>query len=266
LRSSPGISLLVFLLTALTFIFSSCSAAGGDDKPVNIPAREIKQRVNSNSELIETLEASGNISFDSPEQSGSGWVEVKIRKPDTVLVKIEGPFGISIANALITRNDFIYYNAQENKAIIGPSSDINIGAILRIKVSFEDLICGLTGGFKFEEIPEDSSMAESENNLYLIRTGSNGSLRKFHIDPSSYSIINYNSYDQYNSPLVEVNYSNYNEESASGKKVNFPATIRIKNPEKKQSVYVDYVSREINKPGLSFRIKVPKSAKVVKWE
>ncbi len=266
MKSSRGVYILVLLIVSLTMIFSACSAAGGESEPLNIPAKEIKQRVNSNSELIETLEASGNISFDSPEQSGSGWLEVKIRKPDTVLVKIEGPFGISVANALITRNDFIYYNAQENKAIIGPSSDINIGAILRIKVSFDDLICGLTGGFKFDENPEDSSMAESENNLYLIRTGSNGGLRKFHVDPSNFAVIKYSSFDEYNSPQVEVNYSNYLEESVSGKKVNFPATIKIKNPEKKQSVYVDYVNREINKQGLNFKIKIPKSAKVTKWE
>lgn len=258
--------MLLLLTGALTSFFSSCSASGSDGEPVNIPAKDIKQRVNSNTELIETLEASGNISFDSPEQSASGWLEVRIKKPDSILVKIEGPFGISIANALITRNDFIYYNAQENKAIIGPSSDINIGAILRIKVSFDDLICGLTGGFSFEEIPDDSSMAESENSLYLIRTGSAGKLRKFHISPSNFAIIKYNSYDEYNSPQVEVDYSNYLEEYASGKKVNFPSTIKIKNPEKKQSVYVDYVNREINKSGLSFRIKVPKSAKVTKWE
>ncbi len=263
---SPRKYIYSLLILALTAVFSACTGSGSDGEVPSIPAKEIKQKVNSNSELIESLEASGNISFDSPEQSGSGWLEVKIKKPDTILVKIEGPFGISIANALITRHDFIYYNAQENKAITGPSSDINIGAILRIKVSFDDLICGLTGGFKFEESAEDSSMAQSENNMYVINSGTTIGLRKFHIDPSSYTIIRYNSFDENNSSQVEVNYSNYLEESASGKRVNFPATIKIKNPEKKQSVYVDYVNREINKSGLTFKIKIPKSAKVTKWE
>lgn len=36
------------------------------------------------------MEASGNIAFDFPEQSGQGWIEVKIKKPDTVYVKIQG--------------------------------------------------------------------------------------------------------------------------------------------------------------------------------
>lgn len=32
------------------------------------------------------------------------------------MLRFRVPFGISIANALITRYDFIYYNVQENKA------------------------------------------------------------------------------------------------------------------------------------------------------
>jgi hypothetical protein len=246
--------------------FSACSASGNETEVPDIPAKEIKQRINDNSELIETLEASGNIAFDSPEQSASGWIELRIKKPDTVLVKIEGPFGISIANALITRNDFIYYNAQENKAITGPSSDVNIGAILRIKVSFDDLICGLTGGFRFEDVQDDSSMVQKENNRYLIFSGLPGNIRKFQIDPSNYTIAKYYSLDENNASRVEVNYSNYTTESTSGKNVNFPGSIKIKNPRKKQSVYVDYINREINKRGLSFKIKIPKSAKVTKWE
>lgn len=254
---------IIFLFPAIFIL--ACSGSVGDGELEKIPLREIKERVNRNSGLIETLEASGNISFDSPEQSGTGWLEIKIRKPDTVYVKIEGPFGISIANALITRNDFIYYNAQENKAITGPSSDINIGAILRIKVSFDELINGFTAGFSFKESPEDSSGADSENNMYVLQLNVDNLKQKYFVEPSKYTIQKYGSYDNNNSSLVEVNYSNYTEESVADKSVNFPTTIKIKNPSKKQSVYVDYINKEINKKDLSFKIKIPKSAKVIKW-
>lgn len=249
-----------------TAMLTACSGSKSEGELDMVPVKEIKQRVNSNSNLIETLEASGNISFDSPEQSGTGWIEVKIKKPDTVYVKIEGPFGISIANALITRSDFIYYNAQDNKAITGPSSDINIGAILRIKVSFDELINGFTGGFLLPEDALDSVNAESENNLYVIRLNNSVSRQKYFIEPVNYSIKKYNSYDDNNKSLVEVNYDNYNEESVSGKYVHFPANIKIKNPSKSQTVYVDYVNKEINKKDIVFKMKIPKSAKIIKWE
>jgi hypothetical protein len=244
----------------------SCSGSKITGEPEKIDVRSLKERINQNSSIIETLEASGNISFDSPEQTGSGWIELKIKKPDTVFVKIGGPFGISIANALITRSGFIYYNAQENKAITGPSSDINIGAILRIKLSFDELINGFTAGFKFDERPDDTLNADSENSLYVLNVSSPAGKQKYLIEPLKYTIKKYDYTNNDNATLVEVYYTEYGEEESGGKYVNFPTAIKIKNPARKQTVYVDYMKMEINKQGLTFKVKIPKSAKVIKWE
>lgn len=256
----------LFIITS--FVLVILYACTGSKSSVNldpVSVKEIKNRVNQNSKVIETLEASGNISFDSPENSGSGWLELRIKKPDTVFVKIEGPFGISIANALITRNEFIYYNVQDNKVITGPSSDINIGAILRIKVSFDELINGFTGSFSFNDNDDDSVYADVVNDNYLIQNTKLDGTEKFYIEPSVYRIHRYNLISKENKSLVEVDYSNYHEESVSASKVHFPNNIKIKNPEKKQTVYVEYVNKEINKKDISFKMKVPKSAKVIKW-
>ena len=249
-------------LAVPVLILNACSGSQNDGSLEKIPIKEIKQKVNENSSRIETLEASGNISFDSPEQSGSGWLELKIKKPDTVYVKIEGPFGISIANALITRTDFTYYNVQDNKVITGPSTDINIGAILRIKVTFDELINGFTGGFNLPDGFNDSTGAESENNMYIIRNG----MQKFLIEPNRFTVQKYNSFDGESKTIVEVNYSAYSEESTGSSSVNLPTSLKIKNPSKSQTVYVDYINKEINKKDLSFKMKIPKSAKVIKWE
>ena len=65
---------------------------------------------------------------------------------------------------------------------------------------------------------------------------------------------------------MEVNYSDYINETASGANILFPNKIVIKNPEKKQTVYIDYSTTDINKKDLKFTIKIPKSAKLIKWE
>lgn len=252
----------IIFSTVPALILISCTGSQNEGSLDKIPVKEIKQKVNENSSRIETLEASGNISFDSPEQSGSGWLELKIKKPDTVYVKIEGPFGISIANALITRTDFTYYNVQDNKVITGPSTDINIGAILRIKVTFDELINGFTGGFSLPENQNDSIGAESENNLYIVTNGP----QKFLIEPNRFTVQKYNSFDGNSKTIVEVNYSSYSEESAGTSYVNIPTSLKIKNPSKSQTVYVDYLNKEINKKDLTFKMKIPKSAKVIKWE
>lgn len=252
------------MIICAAFIFSACSGSGGNEID-NIPVKEIKEKVNSNSVVFETMEASGNIAFDSPEQSGQGWIEVRIKKPDTVYVKIDGPFGISVAQALITRNNFIYYNVQENKAIMGPTTDINIGAVLRIKVSFDELISGFSGGFFLGNESNDSNYAESENGFYTISTSEAGNSMKYYIDPVLYTVYRYNKLDKNEKTIVEVNYNNYFEELASGKKFYFPANIKINNPGKKQSVWVDYQNQNFNKTDLKFTVKIPKSAKIINW-
>lgn len=255
-----------YLLILLPFLIYSCSGAGGNEDLKKIPVKAIKEKVNSNSDLIESLEAYGIISFDSPENSGTGNIEIKIKKPDSVFVKIEGPFGISIATALFTRNNFIYYNVQENKVITGPSSDLNIGAVLRIKVTFDELINSFTGSFRFKNESVDSTEAESENNLYLLKETSNLGLEKYFIEPLKFTVMKYNRLDKNMNTKIEVGYANYSSEESNGKELNFPNKIVIKNPEKQQSVFLDYETKEINKKDISIKIKVPKSAKVIKWD
>ena len=256
----------LFLCICLSVIFWACSASQDNEKLNRIPVKDIKHKINENSKLIETLEASGNISFDSPENSGTGWMVVRIKKPDSVYVIIEGPFGISIANALITRKNFIYYNAQENKAITGPTNAINIGAILKIKVSFDDLINSFTGGFHFNDESADSTDADSENSCYVLQVSGTADKGKYYVEPEKFTIQKYNLIDVNNTTKMEVNYSDYIIETASGSNVMFPNKIVIKNPEKKQTVYIDYSSRDINKTDLKFTIKIPKSAKIITWD
>ena len=77
---------------------------------------------------------------------------------------------------------------------------------------------------------------------------------------NSYYVVNSN-----DETLIEVNYSDYQEEAVASGKVNFPYNVKIKNPQKSQSVYIEYINKEINKKNISFKMKIPKSAKVIKW-
>jgi outer membrane lipoprotein-sorting protein len=249
------------------FMLISCTGSKETERELSrMQIREIKNKVNRNFNLIQSLEASGTISFDSPEMSNTGSIDVKIRKPDTVYVKIEGPFGISIASALITRKDFIYYNAQENRAIMGPTTENNIDAILRIKVSFDELINSFSGSFHFIEQTGDSLDARSEDNSYIIESSDVSGISKYLVQPISFAVNSYNVYDPGGKLMLEIYYSKYTVESISGSDVNFPNSIKINKPDKKQTVWLDYDSKEINKKNITFKIKIPKSAKLIKWE
>ncbi len=259
-------NLYILLYSSVSIILYSCTGSQDNTTTVSqIPVREIKEKINKNSSLIKSLEASGTISIDSPELSNSGSVDVKLKKPDSIYVKIEGPFGISVASALITRTDFIYYNAQDNYVITGATNDINIGAILKIKVSFDELINSISGSISFSDDSSDTTNALIEDENFVILENDGIFKKKYLIDHDSYSLNSYLLLDNNNKKLLEVNYSKYNMESPQKENIYFPAKIKIYKPDKNQTVWVDYDSREINKENISFKMRVPKSAKQIKW-
>ena len=243
----------------------ACSGAKDNRVLEKIPVKKIKQKVNEQFKKIESLEAEGTIAFDSPDMSNSGYIELSLRKPDSIFFKIEGPFGIDIAAALITREDFVYYNVQENKVIMGPTTNINIGAILRIKVSFDELINSFSGSFYFPDEDRDSIDAASENNSYILQVKKDYGKKKYLIDPETYSVNNYSVFNNKGKIILDVSYSKFEAESTSEGTVYFPDRITIHRPDAKQTVWLYYESKEINKENLSFKIKYPASAKIVHW-
>lgn len=255
-------TIFAFILVILT----GCTGSRNDAELEKIPIKELKQKVNEQSEKIESMEASGTIAFDSPDMSNSGYVEIRLRKPDSIFVKIEGPFGIDIANALITRSEFIYYNVQDNKVIMGPTSEINIGAILKMKISFDELINSLSGSFHFENEEQDSIDASSENNLYVLRIDKDYARKKFLVEPNSFVVNNYTVFDSKNKRMLEVNYSKFESETIASGAIYFPNQIIIYRPETKQTVWLIYESKELNKKNLNFKIKYPRTAKIIRWD
>jgi hypothetical protein len=255
----------IFILTFALTVTAGCSGSQNTVEPDKIPVKEIKQKVNDRFKLIGSIEAEGTVAFDSPDMSNSGYIEIKLKKPDSIFVKIEGPFGIDIATALITRSDFIYYNVHENKVITGPTSDINIGAILRIKVSFDELINSFSGSFYFENEDRDSVDATSEDNSYVLQVKKQYIRKKFLIEPITYNVNSYSVYDNSNRKTLEVSYSKFETETTAEGEINFPEQIVINRPDTKQTVWLYYQKMEINKKFLNFKIKYPKSAKIIKW-
>lgn len=258
-------TLIYIFIFSLTVIIA-CSGSREDIELDKIPVKEIKQKVNEHFNKIESLEAYGTIAFDSPEMSNSGFMEVRIKKPDSVLVKIEGPFGIDIANAMITRTDFIYYNVQDNKVIMGPTSDINIGAILKIKISFDELINSFSGAFYFENEERDSVDAASENNTYVLQVTKDYGKKKYFIEPNTFLVNKYSVYDNKNRQMLEVNYSKFESEYIESGTLNFPNHITINKADTKQKVWIMYEGKELNKKDLIFIINYPGSAKIIRWD
>ena len=242
-------------------LFYSCTASQKEITE-ELTFSELKSLVNSNSKKLSSLDADGEISIDSPEISNSGSITVSINKPDSVYTKLEGPFGIDIADLLITRDNFIYYKPMDNTVIKGPSSSHYLGIIMKIKIDFDDIVNAFSGKFIFGEDNYNDVQISIKDGNYLMSINTGTEIKKFWIDPDNFFVRKAGTYELNGETKIEILYENFYERDG----IYFPKKINIERPKEKQYIWLTYYNEEFNNNKLTYRLKIPKSAKEVIWE
>jgi len=248
----------IIFLSGLTI--TSCTSSGLVSES-DITFEELRKRVNAGAGKLESLDADGEISIDSPSMSNTGSITVSINKPDSIYTKIEGPFGIDIADFLVTRNDFLYYNVNENKVISGMSTPQNLKIIMKVNVNFDEILNAFSGKFTFDnDNYDDVSIAMNENN-YIVNIKSQKDVRKYVIDNQNFFVRKIGTYDLNGNTLIEINYENF----YSRKGIFFPKKISVIRPKEKQYIWLTYFNEKFNKGKLNYKLKIPKNARHIKW-
>jgi hypothetical protein len=250
---------IVCIITA--FIFSSCTSSEIEMKS-DMTFEELKGRVNSSSEKLLTLDAYGEISIDSPSLNNTGTITVSINKPDSIFTKLEGPFGIDVADLLITRSNFIYYNVMDNKVISGQSTPNNLRIIMKVNISFDEIINAFSGKFTFgEEKYENVEITKNEKS-YIMSIRNGKEIKKYWIDNQSYFVTKVITSDENGKTKIDISYDNFYEKDG----IYFPKKISISRPAEKENIWLTYNNEEFNNNKLTYRLKIPKSAKKIIWK
>jgi len=249
-------------------LFFSCSGTNGTEtideqsKAVLLTAGELKQKINEQSSKLTSLDCDGDITIDSPEMNSGGSLTLSAFKPDSIYCRLDGPFGISIARFLITRNNFIYYNVRENMVIKGSSTPLNLGAILRLKVSFDDLLSGYTNSYHFSDTSSVNCDVKKEKDKYILTIIESSKSIKYWINSQHFYVEKHEIYDAAGVQKLQIIYSDFELD----KNILFPVNVYITNPSEKQNLWINYGKRNFNSNRLKFKMTIPKSAKVVEWE
>ncbi len=252
--------LYLILIFFICLTLYSCTASNTTSTP-EISFEVLKSRVNENAAKLKSLDADGEISIDSPNLSNTGTITVSINKPDSIFTKLEGPFGIDIANLLITRSNFTYYNVMENKVIRGPSTPHYLSIIMKIKVDFDDIINAFSGKFTFGNETYDDIKIGTEENNYIVSLKKSGEIKKFWINSDDYYVSKLGTYDATGNTKLEILYENFYQKDG----ISFPKKITITRPGEKQNIWLNYSKEEFNNNILSYKLKIPKSAKQINW-
>lgn len=228
----------------------------------SISPREIKEAVRANHEAVRSMSGSGTISVETPEMAQSGSFDLQLRKPDSVLVTVEGPFGINVGSVLLTRTSFTFYNSLENQLVSGVVTPGNLRRIFRMEMTFDDLLTLFSGGtFLREDNGDPASITEEENQLVFVYRSEDGE-RRYFVDPATLLITRVQRLDSGGKPTLEARFERYRVIGDA----HLPGLVRLTQQVARRRVSVSFSSLQVNADVPPLVLDVPANAERIRWK
>jgi outer membrane lipoprotein-sorting protein len=191
--------------------------------------------------------------------AGTAAFELALKKPDSLLVTFEGPFGIDLGTLFISREKYLMYNSMENKVITGTPSAAAIRSIIPFDLTLDQVIGAFSGSFPFPADPQTLQVYSVDDDRFLLmfRCGSN--MCKYWVDNSTVVVTKYEMRDEHDALIMDAVSSSFAEDGAASA----PKRIRIRFPSQERQLSVSYSSITLNEPDPSFSYSIPSNARTV---
>lgn len=211
---------------------------------------------------LESLSADGSLWIETPAFSQSGDFQLALRKPDSVQITVEGPFGIRVAQALITRERFQAYSTLENKLYVAKTSPENLQKALRLDLEFDDILALFTGGrvLEADRRAPDAAGTDGGDAFFLFRDGNRS--RRYVVDPATLSIRKIQVLDRQGIMTFEQTFS----DPTSFGELTIPKTARATLPQRRQIITLRYDGLRPNPADLRFFFSPPGNARRVELQ
>jgi len=258
------ISLIILFLSNILLILIGCVPSQPTEEFELLPSERLTNKLEANRRKIKTFEGSGTIFVNSPSMDNSATFRIVLLKPDSIYLTIMGPFGIELAQALVTKDKFTFYDALQNTAYVGSVNSNALQSIFRINLSFEDLLDAFIGSVNLTNNlyrAPDNYYVEDERYVltYLDSARTNKTIYK--VDVRQLGITNYQLYGFDETLMLEGNYSDFE----LLENVAVPYKIAIENKTDDQKISIDYKKITVNKKNIYIDFKLPDDATIIKW-
>jgi len=238
------------------FVLTGCMSKSVRYADRTITADMLQERVSENQTRVRTLRGTGTISVETSDMAQSGSFELTLRKPDSVLVKIEGPFGIDVGSALVTRNRFAFYYSFQNRLVEGPTNPANLSRVFQIPIDFDDVLNLFTGGFFLSEDRANPSDFSIEDEEFVMTYSSYTGTRRYWVDSQKMQIVKIQHLDGNGTLVLEQLFTKF--QTMDG--VTVPQYVRVTMVKERRRVSIAYSGIVINPPDLEFFFDVPRNA------
>ena len=255
----------LLMLTLFSFIFfEGCVPSKPTDEVEILSSERLINKLEVNRRRIKSFEGNGTILVKNPQMNNSASFRIILQKPDSIYLTIFGPFGIELAQALVTKDDYIFYDALNNTAYQGKADDAVLRDIFRIDLSFNELIDAFIGSVNLtENLYKEPSKYEVVYDKYLITYVDSVSQKssQYKVDVRELGITEYLLKDKNGNVAIEGKYSDFGIIEG----VAIPYKIEVRNQKENQMISVEYKNMSANKKNIYVDFKIPEDATIIKW-
>ncbi len=258
-----------FLVLSLLFVFSILFIDGCiPSKPMVeervIAADRLIKRLEANRRKIKTMEGAGSITIKTADMDAKSSFKVEIKRPDSIKVSFYGPFGIDLASALITQENFQFYDAINNNYYKGKLNSAAMKQVMKINISFGELLDVLTGSVNLtDKLRRDPDHYESNDEFYRLTYNDSSASKSsiYTIRQKDLGITEYNVNDFSGKNLINAKYSDFHDLEDTP----IPYMIDLNEQENNQKIKIEYRTVDVNTEIGNLTIDIPNDAKVIDW-
>jgi len=237
-------------------------------KPLNeveiLPSERLINKLEANRRKINNFEGVGVLSIESEQYDNSTNFRVVMQKPDSIYLTILGPFGIELAQALVTKQNYIFYDALENKAYTGEVNEDILRDIFKINLSFSDLMDAFVGSVNLTSNlykQPDEYVVEYDKYILTYIDSDNHLTTTYKVDIRELSITDYKLIADDGLTNIQGKYSNFEILES----VAIPFSIEIINNIAGQKLNIDYRNIVANQRNVYIDFSIPDDATVISW-
>ncbi len=258
------LSLIVLFLVNILFIITSCVPSQPTEDFELLPSERLTNKLEANRRKIKNFEGTGTIFVNTPSMDNSATFRIILEKPDSIYLTVMGPFGIELAQALVTKEKFTFYDALQNTAYVGSVNSNALQSIFRINLSFDDLLDAFIGSvnltYNLYRAPDNYYVEDDRYVLtYLDSARTNKSIYK--VDVRQLGITDYQLYGLDDNLMLEGKYSDFE----LLENVAVPYKISINNKIDEQKISIEYKKITVNKKNIFIDFKLPDDVTIIKW-
>lgn len=232
--------------------------------PERVKITEFIKAVNEKSASIDMLHSENVVKIKASSIDQAGDIEIKMKRNDDVWFRISGSFAMISKDAFIAhfnRKNFVYFDNLNEKVIEGPTTADNIGYILRIKCTFDDMMNVMSGACRIVYYDTDTLRTESDkiNTVIILKNGKR--LVKYWVETKSQTVTKYAYLNAKFRETLSVSYSNF-VKAGSG---NYARKIEISKPMSGEYIRIFNETYTLNNPSLDFKVEYPNDVRRIIW-